>query len=124
MAYDPTDDAGKVRLLISDVGGTGGTDFIFSDAEIDAFLEIEGGVLRAAALALRTIAGNETQVSKRIKFLELSTDGPAVAESLRKLAADLDAKADAADDDDAGFEIANMVVDQFSRRRDLGLSYD
>src|SRR5688572_3932453 len=64
----------QVRLLISDVGGESGDDFLFSDNEILTFLSMEGeNVYKAAAVALRTIAANEAQVMKRIKILELST---------------------------------------------------
>ena len=104
-------DRQQVRLLISDVGGESGTDFLFSDDEVDAFLEMEPVVYRAAAVALRTIAGNEAQVSKRISYLGLSTDGPAVAKELRELAASLDERADKSDDGSGGFDIAEMPVD-------------
>lgn len=94
----------QVRLLISDTGGADGTSFIFSDTEIQIFLDMRSSVNLAAAIALRTIAGNEAQVSKRITFLELKTDGPAVAKELRELAKDYEAM----EDDDAIFEIARL----------------
>lgn len=85
--YDVSTPGGKVRLLVSDVGGSDGKSFIFSDEEIVTFLSLKGeDVFLASALALRTIAANAVQISKRIKYLELSTDGPAEAEALRKLA--------------------------------------
>jgi hypothetical protein len=110
MPLDYTLDKNKVRLLISDVGGISETDFIFTDLEIEAFLAMEtGSVYRAAGVACRTIAGNEAMVSKRINFLELSTDGPAVATSLLKLAEAYDKKGEDTDEDDgAGFEIAEI----------------
>lgn len=40
--YDINTDEGKVRLLISDVGGSTGSDFIFDDDEISAFLAMGG----------------------------------------------------------------------------------
>ena len=86
-----TDAKDRVRLTISDVGGEDGESFLFSNEEVETFLDMRNGnVLLAAALALRTIAGNETQVAKRIQFLELQTDGPAVANSLRTLATELE----------------------------------
>jgi hypothetical protein len=106
-------------MLISDVGGEDGKSFIFSDLEINTFLESRGSVNLAAAAALRTIAANEAQVSKRIKFLELSTDGPAVAKELRALAQELEEQ----DDDDSDMEIATMGVDLFSRRSLSGREY-
>lgn len=103
--YNIENDQGKVRLLISDIGGADGKSFLFEDNEIAAFLAMNDSNIRlAAAEALRAIAGNESQVSKRIKFLELSTDGPAVSKELRALAKSLEEKAD----DDVEPEIASM----------------
>jgi hypothetical protein len=106
-------DKNRVRLMISDVGGMDGDSFLFSDSEIETFLELRGdNVNRAAALALRTIAGNEAQVSKRIKFLELQTDGPGVAAELRALADTYEAQ----DDEDADWEVAQLGVTPSNRR--------
>lgn len=102
----------QVRLLISDTGGSDNESFLFSDDEINTFLALRETINTAAALALRTIAGNEAQVSKRITFLDLKTDGPAVAKELRALATALEA----AEDDDIDFDIAEMGVDGFSRQ--------
>lgn len=96
----------QVRLLISDTGGADGESFIFSDQEIEQFLELrKENPHLAAALALLTIAGNEAQVSKRISFLELSTDGPAVARELRELAMQYTQE---------GHEIAGVKIGQSS----------
>lgn len=110
MPLDYTLDKNKVRLLISDIGGSSGTDFIFTDDEIDTFLGMEANqIYKAAGVALRTIAGNEAMVSKRIKFLELETDGPGVADQLLKLAQSFDKKGDeSTDEDGGGFEIAEV----------------
>jgi hypothetical protein len=105
-------DIEKVRLLISDVGGESGSEFLFEDTDIDTFLEMSPNVFNAAAVALRTIASNEAQVAKRIKFLELETDGPAVAKELRMLADSFDKSAD----DLSEWDIANMGADFFARR--------
>lgn len=87
FTYDVTTERGKVRLLITDVQAATS---IFADAEIDAFLALEGGVVkRAAARALATIAANEVLVQKRIRLLDLQTDGPAEAAELRALAKQL-----------------------------------
>lgn len=84
MPYDPTTDAGKVRLLISDVDDAAP---VFTDGEIAAFLDLGGdSVLRAAALAAETIAGNETLLLKYIRSRGLELDGPAVGRELRQLA--------------------------------------
>jgi hypothetical protein len=82
-------DVGTVRLLISDTSPENGGR-IFTDTEIQAFLDLEGGAVKlAAAQALDAIASNEAMVSKRIRTLDLQTDGPAVAKALRDHAANL-----------------------------------
>lgn len=76
----PDGDIGLVRLLISDLAEPP----TFSNFEIQAFLTLEGDVVKlAAAQALDAIASNEALVSKRIRTLDLQTDGPAVAKALR-----------------------------------------
>jgi len=87
-------DKDKVRLLISDVGGDAGTDFIFTDDEINTFIEMRTNLHKAAATALRTMAANQVMVQRRITFLELKTDGPAEADALRRLADKYDETAD------------------------------
>ena len=89
FTYDLTTDAGKVRLLITD---TDHDNEIFSDSEIDVFLGLTAvdstnDINLASAVALETIAASEALVQKKIKLLDLTTDGPAVADSLRKAAA-------------------------------------
>jgi hypothetical protein len=114
--YDPSTDVGRVRLLISDVGGADSASFLFQDAEIETFLDMSGSIKGAAIEALRAIAGNEAQVQKRITFLELKTDGPAVAKELRELAKDLEASLDIEEGD--GLEIARIGKPSY------GLEYD
>lgn len=106
-------DRDTVRLLISDVGGQDGSTFLFTDTEIDTFLTLRPDVRLAAALALRTIAGNEAQTQKAIQFFDLRTNGPATAQALMALADSLEREVD----DDGGFEIAELGVDDFSRRQ-------
>jgi hypothetical protein len=110
--YEIATDAGKVRLLIADVGGADGKSFIFEDNEIDAFLSMGGSVKYAAAQALRTIAANTAQVQARIKYLELSTDGPAVAKALESLADKYEKEA-IDNDEDGDVEIAAMSDEGF-----------
>jgi hypothetical protein len=113
FTYNPTDDTGKVRLLITDRDSSNQT---FSDEEIAVFLELGGSVFRGAAQALETIAANEVLVQKRIKTLSLQTDGPACAEALRKLAESLRARDD---ESDAGFDVVEMVNNDFGARERL-----
>lgn len=111
--YDLETVIGKIRLLISDVGGADGKSFLFKDGEIQSFFEMEGESVRmGAASALRTIAGNEAQVSKRITFLDLKTDGPGVAKSLIELAEKLEDR----ENDSVLMDFGQMGVDLFSRR--------
>lgn len=86
FTYDVSTNAGKVRLRIADTSSSLPQ---FQDAEIEAFLSMEGTVLRAAAAALETIAVNEALIQKRIVALHLETDGPALAAELRNLAKSL-----------------------------------
>lgn len=109
FTYDVTTDRGKVRMLITDVNAV---DYCFEDDEIDAYLTLNSSnVYKAAAFALITIAANEALVSKRIKILDLTTDGPAVAEALRKLAKEYLEEAEEAEDT---FDWAEQVFDSFT----------
>jgi hypothetical protein len=111
-SYDPETEAGKVRLLISDIGGDSSTDFIFEDNEIQAFLNMEGNIKLAAASALRTIAANSAMVLKVIKFMELSTDGAKVAKVLLETAKELEERA--VEDDDDTIDIISMNLNKHS----------
>lgn len=103
----------QVRLLISDVGGTSGTDFIFSDTEVEEFLVLRGdNVFRAAATAIRTIAANRVQVAQRINYLGLETRGDEEAKALRELAKSFEETADNSADG-ATLEIAELVRSDF-----------
>jgi len=94
---------GKVRLLITDVSDVP-ADRIFTDDQLDAFLELCGGnVHRTAAQALLVMAASETLVSKKIRTQDLSTDGPAVSAELRALAKVLTDKADGQDAMDGSY---------------------
>lgn len=83
-----------VRLLIADTEAD-----IFDDSEITQFLVInQGSVKRAAADALDTIASSEALLSKKITTQDRSTDGPAVADALRRHAEALRTRAQAEED--------------------------
>lgn len=106
FTYDPETPRGLVRLLLTDIDSATG---VFTDAEIDAFLTLEGdNVKRAAAQAIDTNADNEVLASKVLKDHQLTTDGAKAADALHKRAAALRAQADKDDelsDDGAFFEI-------------------
>ena len=112
FTFDPTTDRGKVRLLIQDdTEQYDGVDvYFFTDAKIDAFLELNGDNVRlAAADALDAWASNEAMITKAVTRLDIGTNGPAVAATLRLHAARLREQA-AAEDDDAGFDIAELAL--------------
>ena len=104
---DFTTDVARVRLLISDIDDT---ERIFNDSAIQAFisLALDNNIKRAAASALLVIAVNEILVQKRIKILDLSTDGPAEATALQALAMQYRAEADS-EELDGAFDWAEMI---------------
>lgn len=110
FTYDTTTDVGMVRLLLNDVDEATA---VFEDAEIQAFLTLEGGnVKRSAAQAIDTNADDQALASKVLRTQDLTTDGAKLADSLRKRAAELRRQAD--DEDDASddgfyFGIASIV---------------
>lgn len=112
ITLDPSTELGQIRLLTTDVSEAFP---LHTDADLTAFLAMEGGnVKRAAAASLEAIATSETLVGKKITTQDLSTDGPAVAKDLRERAKGLRDQADKADaeaDDDAdgfGFDYVDM----------------
>lgn len=111
MAYDPATAAGRVRLLLNDTSN----DPVFDDGAIDAFLALEGqSVKLAAAQALDVIADDEALTAKVVSVGGASSNGPAVADSLRRRAASLREQAVTdlgTDSDDATFEIIPIVPD-------------
>lgn len=87
-----------VRLLIADVSIPSQ---IFSDEQLEGFLEIhEQNIKRAAASAIRAIAIDEALL-RDIKTDDLQVTGSSVASALRNIAAQLDMQADADDRRDA-----------------------
>lgn len=110
FSYDLTTDTGKMRAIIPDSNAAA---YVFEDAELDAFLLLEGdSIKRGAALALETIASNEAMVLKVVKLLDIQTDGAKLADALMKRAAQLREQAE--DEDIAAygaFDIAEMVFD-------------
>lgn len=98
----------QVRLLIPD---TDPAHQLYTNLEIDEFLTLQGANVRlAAAMALEVLASNEAFTQKNISILDVSTNGPATADSLMKRAALLRAEADAIDDN--AFGIYAVVEDE------------
>ncbi len=120
FTYDLTTDRGKVRLIIRDTDTVTVANQFFTDAEIDAFLDLHGNdgsvacLKYAAADALDTWASNEAMVTKAVSLLDISTNGPAVAAALREHAKRLVEQADAAalsgTSADSGFDVAELAL--------------
>lgn len=113
FTYDITSERGQVRLLITD---TDHDNPIFQDNEIDFFLSntaVDGNdVNLAGAKALETIAASETLVQKKMKLLDITTDGPAVAKSLREAAALLREQSDS----EVDIDVIEQNLNVFSAR--------
>jgi hypothetical protein len=119
FTYDPTTNAGRVRLLIPDRSAT---EYVFEDDEIAALLAAEGeNVKRAAALGLETIASDQALTLKVIRLLDLQTDGAKVSEALLARAERLRSQADAeeAAEDGGAFDWAEMTPTTFAARERL-----
>lgn len=109
-------DIGKVRALIGDteaenvVAGFG--DYMyFGDDEIAAFLTMYGdNVKLAAARCLETLAGSQAMLLKSWSSDDLTVNGDRIAESLRKLAAQLREEA-LQDESSEYFNMISMFVD-------------
>ena len=81
---------------------------LLSDVQLQDFLDVESGDVRmAAAQALDSIASTQTLILKRIKVLDLSTDGPAVAKALRAHATSLRKQSDG----ESSFDFAEQIND-------------
>ena len=106
---DYNEPAQKVRLLIGD---TNADDPDFTDEQIEGFLTIaRNSVLRAAADALDAIATDEALISKKLRTQDRQSDGPSVADALRKHANALRARAkeeEDAEDDEPFFMAFNL----------------
>lgn len=113
---DVSTNTGKVRMMIPDRDQVNA---FFADDEIDALLDMnDDNVRRAAADALDIMASNEAYVQKQISLLELSTNGPAVAQSLQDRADKLRELATLEEEGEEGgsFDYAEMAETEFQRR--------
>lgn len=83
---DPSTDRGMVRFLLNDTSAPA----VFTDAEIDAVLTLEGDAVKlAAAQMIDTNASNEALASKVLRTQDLNVDGAKLAEALRAHAREL-----------------------------------
>ena len=105
--------ADKVKLVRLLTGDKAADDYIFTDDEIESFLELcNGNVYYAAADALDAIAANAAYTLKVLTILDVTTNGQATAEAIRASAAALRAKADADAANTIVCGVANMVTPQ------------
>jgi hypothetical protein len=110
--YDLETDIGTVRLL---TGIETDTDqAIMEDAEIQKLIDLEGDLKLAAAQVCDLIANSEVMITKMVSLLDLRTNGPAVADSLRKHADRLRAQGNA--DFTGDFDIAEEPDTVFGYR--------
>jgi len=108
LEYDPTTDLGMVRLLLNDVAAP----WVFTDSELQAFLDLEGGSVKlAAAQAIDTNATNMVLATRVLRTQDLSADGAKVADAMRKHADRLREQASAADEDGDGFHFEVIDLD-------------
>lgn len=85
----------QVRVIIPDTQSP----YIFTDDELQAYLDIENGnVLRAAALAIETNASVLAENYISVRTDDLVVNGASAVEALLKRARALRERADAADD--------------------------
>jgi len=115
FTYDLNTDRGKVRLLIPD---NNVDSYVFEDDEIDKFLALENidgenNVKLASALALETLASSEVLIQKKIKLLDLTTDGVSISKELRARAERLREESD----QESSLEIAEMNLNDFNFRQ-------
>lgn len=104
------DNVELVRLLTGDK--TFG-EYIFTDGEMESFLELNNGnVYRAAADALDAIASNAAYTLKVLTILDITTNGQATADAIRASAAALRSKADADDANAIVCGVATIVRPQ------------
>lgn len=92
---------------------------ILSDTQLQTLIDMEASVKLAAAQALDVIASNEALVQKKVRLLDVQTDGPAVAAALRAHATALRKQAldeIAIEDADNAFDIAEWVIPPFGYR--------
>lgn len=98
FTYDPSTDRGKVRRNIGDKDTATAANQMFTDAEIDSFLDsASNDVQLATAYALRAMAADPSM--RAIVWRVMSTDGMEIDKSevgaqLREMASEWEARAD------------------------------
>jgi hypothetical protein len=112
---------GQVRLLIPDVeqlsnpaDPDAANEYIFNDAQIQAFISLySNNIKRAAAQAKLVLATSETLISKVIRTDDLQTDGAKLGQELRAQAKELRDQANEEELYDAYEEFEIVDFDRF-----------
>lgn len=118
FSYDPTTDVGRCRRTLPDRVEASA---VFTDEEWASFLADEGDWRRATALALETVASDTAATLRVTETLGLRVDGAKASDALLKRAAELRKQAAAAvASDEAPFDVAELVYDEFTYRERLG----
>lgn len=102
FSYDPTTDAGMIRLLTDDADRD---NYAFTDAEIAAIYAASGSsVLRTSARLLEILATNNSKLAIKVGRGDVDEDLTQVAKNLRDQADRYRAQADEEDDSGACLE--------------------
>jgi len=123
FTYDPTTDAGMVRLLTDDADPD---NYAFTDAEIAAVYAANGSnVLRTSARLLEILATTHSKLASRVGRGDVSEDLTQVAKNLREQADRYRAQADESDDTGACLEASvSPSYERFSYTRNILLDRD
>ena len=100
----PDDTLTKTELVRLNITDLDEDNQLFTDRQLKGWLShYNDSVPRVTAKALRVIAASEVLVGKVISSQDLRTDGRAVGQELRALAAEYDAEADRDEIDESEF---------------------
>ena len=111
FTYDPTTDAGMIRLLTDDADAD---NYAFTDAEITAVYASNGSnVLRTSARLLEILATNHSKLAIKVGRGDVDEDLTQIAKNLREQADRYRAQAD--DEDDAGACLEALVSPSYER---------
>lgn len=80
--YNPGTDIGKIRLFIGDTDVDPESDAIFTDEELQVFLDIEGSVRSAAAAAIEALANDKARTAKMLRTLNFQKDDRTAATTM------------------------------------------
>jgi hypothetical protein len=123
FTYDPTTDAGMIRLLTDD---TDGDNYVFTDAEIAAVYAANGSsVKRTAAQLLEILATNHAKLAVRVGRGDVDEDLTKISGELREQATRLREQADEEDATGACLEAQiSPSYERFSYTANLLLERD